>query len=574
MSATVVAMPISQRKSGSDSPDSIVTKQLDELFRLSEEERDRQLGAQWFSEIQQFYTLTGINSAAAPSYRPKIVIPELQTLMLAEATDISESFPRVYLFNKGKRDKERERAYQEHWRHQQYNLQLFYAELWALFCGTGFLQVGIDPEGRRGKGEVWLYARDAGATFPDPGALDRDHWVFCGTEDKMYLDEICRLWPETGARLRRQAKGYASARIGAGEADGPGGLSLPEGPMRYGSGAIPQQRVLGDGRLPVRQLYINDYATEEISASERARIAEILGPLTPSPRFKAKFPNGRWIVECQGVVLADGDNQFPFRLIPIIPIQSMPRMKSFWVPPPVRYSKSLQELGERLLTGVFENVTRLNNGIWFIDERTGIDAADFGALPGEVRIINSGSSVPEVKWPNALPAHFTQLPEMLLSKQRLVQGFSPSRSGQSAAGNISQDLFDATVFQSQVLTRMRSKLMAPAVQQVAEMVFYSMMRFYTQEQAFPGFGKDIEMVPWKPAAGDWASAYDVYLDPGSVRPLSASYLRGLTSMLMDKGKLPLKFALETLDFPGAADIADQQRDELELAAMSKLKRPR
>lgn len=571
--ASVFNFP-SRKKTDEVNPDLVVTRQIDELFRLSEEERDRQLGANWFTELRDFYMLTGINSSAAPTFRPRVVIPELQTLMLAEATDISESSPKVYLLNGGKRDKEREKAYQEHWRQQQYNLQIFLAELWALFCGTGFLELGVDPEGRRGKGEVWLSARDAGATFPDPGSIDPRFWVYVGTEDKMYLDEICRLWPETGERLRRQAKGYISARIGSDEATGPSALNLPEGPLRYGSGGPPQQKVTGDGRLSVRKLYINDYSTEPLSESERKSVADMLGPLTPAPEFKAKFPNGRWIVESEGVILADGNNPFPFRLFPIIPIQAMPRLKSFWAPPPIRYSKSLQDLAEKMFTSAYENAVRLNNGIWFIDERTGIDSSDFGALPGECRIINAGSPTPEVKWPAAMPAHFTQMPELLLQKSRMIQGFTPARAGQAGAGNISQDLFDATVFQSQVLTRMRAKLMAPAIQQLSELVYYTMCRYYVQEQAFPGFGKEISMVKWQPAAEDWQDAYEVYLDPGSIRPLSASYLRSLVSVLLDKGKLPLKYALETLDLPGAEEIADEHREELELGAMNKLKRPR
>lgn len=568
----MVAFPKEYRKSGEKNPDLVVSRQIQELIRLSEEERDRQLGSTWFDEISKFYTLTGIHSSAAPSYRPRVVLPELQMLMLAEATDISESSPKVFLLSGGKRDKQREQAYQEHWRHQQYNLQLFFAELWALFCGTGFLQIGVDPEGRRGKGEVWMSARDAGATYPDPGCLDSSHWVYVGFQDKMYLDEICRLWPDTGARLRRQAKGFASARIGAGDdGGGPGGLSLPEGPMRYGSGSVPQSKVLGDGRLLVTQLHINDYSTEPLSESERKRIAEMLGPLTPAPDHKLRYPNGRWIVECEGVVLADGDSWVPMKKFPIIPVQSMPKMKSFWVPPPVRYSKSSQELAEKMLSGVYENAVRLNNGIWFIDERTGIDANDFGALPGEVRIISAGSQVPDVKWPQPMPAHFTQLPELLLSKQRMIQGFTPARAGQSGAGNVSQDLFDATVFQSQVLTRMRSKLLAPSVQQAAELIFYCMCRFYTQAQSFPGFGADFKMVPWTPVD---EKAYDMFLDPGSIQPMSSSYLRALVTALGDKNKLPTKYVLDTLGIPGSAEIAEEQREELELAAMSKLRRPR
>lgn len=574
--ASIVRFPADSPKRKVQTTDEIIEKQIDELQRLSDEERDRQLGSSWYKEVNDFYTLTGMNTSSAPSFRPRVIIPELQTLMMAEATDTSESFPKVFITKKGERDKTREKAFQEHWRQQQYNIEQLFAELWALFTGTGFFQVGFDAEARRGRGEVWMKSRDPQTAFVDPGTLDNEHWVYSGWEDRMYIDEICRCWPEAGGRLRRQSRGYVNMRVGTDDGSGPGGLDLPEGPMRYGSGGVPQQRVTGDGRLRVRQLYINDYSRVELSKQERAMIADRLGPLTPSPQFKMKFPRGRWIVQSEGITLADGDNPFPFKRSPLIPIQAMPRLKSFWVPPPIRYSKSLQELSERMFTGVFENATRLNNGTWFIDERTGIDPSDFGGLPAEIRVINATSPVPEVRYGQAMPPHFTQLPELLLSKQRTIHGFTPTRSGQPGAGNIAQGLYDASVFQSQVLTRMRAKLMAPALQQLAELVFYTMMRYYqSEDMSFPGFGgSTVEMQQWKPAGTDWEDKYDMYLEPGSIKPLSASFLRGLVTMLLEKGHVPLKYALEMLEIPDAESIAEERREELELGAMSKLRRPR
>src|SRR5262249_37751177 len=149
-------------------------------------------------------------------------------------------------------------------------------------------------------------------------------------------------------------------------------------------------------------------------------------------------------------------------------------MNSFWVPPPVRYTKNLQEIAQRMLTGVYENAVRVNNAQTFIDERTNIDPANYGGIPAEVTVISSGSPPPTLVWPQAMPAHFTQLPELLLAKQRQIQGFTGMRQGQPQPGNIAQGLFDASVFQSQVLTRMRAKLMGPAAQALAELVFYTM----------------------------------------------------------------------------------------------------
>lgn len=552
--------------------DRTVCRQIDQLQQLSEEERSRNLGSAWFDELRDFYQLTGYSTVASPSFRPRIVLPELQILSLAEATDISESVPKVYITHRKKRDEDREKAYQRHWRERQNNMAIFVAQVWSMFCGTSFLQIGIDPLARNGKGDVWLMPRDPSTCYPDPGVLSDDDWTYFIYEDKMYLDAIVRQYPDTGMRLFRQAHGVVRTDIG--EPSHPGGLQMPEGPLRYGSGGPPQKTLSGDGRLIVRHCFILDYSRRDLSEQEKITLKDRLGPLVPVPSKVPSYPNGRWITDCEGVVLADGDFYLPFRKFPIVPLHSMPTMHSFWVPPPIRYTKALQELSERLLTGVFENAVRLNNGTWFIDEKTGITADDFGGIPAEVRVIQADSRVPECKFPPPFPEHFTQLPELLLAKQRAIQGFTAMRQGMPQAGNIAQSLFDASVFQAQVLTRMRAKLLAPAMQKVAERVFYAMCIAYRSGATFPGFGESgLEMTEWSPTATG-LNEYEVFLDPSSIRPLSSSALRSLILALLEKGQLPLKYALEQLDFPHADEVAEEQRQQLELAAIAKTRRPR
>ena len=151
---------------------------------------------------------------------------------------------------------------------------------------------------------------------------------------------------------------------------------------------------------------------------------------------------------------------------------------------------------------------------------------------------------------------------------------TPARQGQPGAGNVGAGLYDSSVFQSQTLTRMRSRLAAPAIQEIAEMVFYTMGRYYRDGQSFPGFGGDegFQMLPWKTI--DNLDEYDVYLDPASIAPISQSALRQMVMMLLDKGHMPLKYALKMLDIPDGDAIADEQTAQMQLAAMAKLKRPR
>src|SRR5271154_1056499 len=186
------------------SPDQQLISQLDELQRAAQEERDKQLGVNWFKECTDFYSLTG-GASATPSFRPRVQVPQLQMITLSDATDLSDALPRIYIVNKSDRDKDREKAFQEHWRQNYFNNEIFMANLWSYYAGTGCIQIGYDPTGRRGRGEVWIEHRDPSTFFPDPGAKCRAQWVYVQLEDRMYIDEIRRRWPDQGYRIKTRA---------------------------------------------------------------------------------------------------------------------------------------------------------------------------------------------------------------------------------------------------------------------------------------------------------------------------------------------------------------------------------
>ena len=86
--------------------------------------------------------------------------------------------------------------------------------------------------------------------------------------------------------------------------------------------------------------------------------------------------------------------------------------------------------------------------------------------------------------------------------------------------------------------------------------------------SFTGMGKPCRT----PRAAPEARVLSAALAASST--VSASSMRRLVLALLDKGHLPLKFALEMLDIPGADEIAEAQEQQMQLAALSKLKRPR
>jgi hypothetical protein len=570
------------RKSGDASDISPLSKHITEWARLSAEQRDRVLGQDYLANIEEFYMLSdsGSGGSPVPTFRPTIKIPELQTLMLYEANDLSESSPRVYITNQstGAQEEDREKTFQAEWRRARVNYHAMFAMLWSLFGGLGVLQIGLNPEARGGKGMLWAKARNPLTYFPDPTTdydLDRSYEILT---DYLHLDEIRRRWPLTSAGLKQRPTTTPKQSL-----YGPSGagLSMPDGPMQS-VGGLPSNRASNsDTRLRVRYCYCQDY-TRMARKIEGKKLpdGEITNPDSNrgeggSPDLEWKYPNGRLIIECEGRILSDGDNWLPLRMFPTVPFWSMPPMFGIWSVPAIRYSVTLQNVSERLMTGLFENAVRLNNGVWFIHSNTGIDVEAFGGIPGEVCVINPQSTVPQCVNPPAWPAHFMNFPSALLDRQKALQGFTPARSGNPGAGNLSPELYDESVLRAQGLTQLRGRLGAVSFQMFSELWYYTMCRFYTavRTNLVPS-DEGRKPVEWKPL--DYLmqgrpDMFDVEVDEASIQPLSQTVLRKMAPELMKAKILSVRRGLNMLNFPHAEEIAREHEQEMALEALSRAK---
>src|ERR1035438_3935702 len=377
-----------------------------------------------------------------------------------------------------------------------------------MLSNLGFLQVGFSPTARRGKGTTWLESRDPETVLPDPFCKSDSDWSWVQWYDYMYIDEVRRRWPDRGKLIR--PKLYAGSADPYGQIETT--LDFPEySPMSNQGTSDSTKKIFRDNRVRVRNTFLFDNTREKItefagSASEARSLVH--------PRFGYKYPDGRWVTDCEDVILADGNNWCPQLpdddrgTFPIVRVAAMPTIANFWGPPPIRLSRSLQELSERLYTQTFENVVRTNNGVIVYEANTGLDPTSIGWLPGEVLVINNGSKPPQVINPQSLPQHMITLPATLLALQKELQGFSDSRQGQSGGGNVSADLFDATLWQSHYQTRLRGRLLAESLQRLAQMVFYIDARYKNIADHVSVNERDgMTMAEWEPIETDSMDAY-------------------------------------------------------------------
>lgn len=528
---------------------------------MADDKRNQMLGQDWMNQMELFYCLIQ-SGGPMPSYRPLVRVPELQTLMMREANDLSEIMPRPYILNQddGKRDKDREKGLQSEWARAQLNYHSMFTILMSMFVGTAPLQIGFNPEARNGKGAIWAKMRDPNTFHPDPFTTYELDWSYIIVDDYMYLERVRKLWPDTSIGLRPRVAGRSvSPAIG----DTGYGFQMPPGPMSMVPG-MPNSRTLpNDNRVCVRWCFCEDYTRVKI---EDKQLPD--GAIVPAD-FEWKYPNGRLLVESEGRILQDGDNPYPLKMFPIIPFWSTLPLYGLWTIPAVRFSHDLQSLSERMWTQLFENAVRLNNGVWLIGENTGIDPEKFGGMPGEVQTINANSIREiECKFPPAMPQHFTQLPQLLLDKQKELQGFTQARQGNPGAGNISPELFDASIMRSQGLTQLRGRLNAFTFQRIAELIYYTMCRYYRpQILALKGANEDVESVEWKSVTRP--DQYDVLLDNASIRALSQAMVQKMIPELLKLGAVDKRTALEQLEFPDAGGVAERLERSEELAALAR-----
>jgi len=161
------------------------SRHIDEWVRVSDDYRNRTLGEDWFQQMEAFYSLTD-QGGPMPSFRPLVRMPELQTLMMREANDLTEVAPRPYILNNktSDRDKKKEEALQAEWRRSQVNYHSMYAILMSMFSGMCPIQIGFDPNLYNGKGGIWTKYRDPKTFACDPFTTYDLDWSYIILEDR------------------------------------------------------------------------------------------------------------------------------------------------------------------------------------------------------------------------------------------------------------------------------------------------------------------------------------------------------------------------------------------------------
>jgi len=542
-------------------------KILDEMWRLGVRKRDEILGQDYFARLKDFWNFrTGVASAPTPTFRPPIRFSDLHWMMIQEAGDLTDNSPLFVIpdIDAHRRD-DHEKALRGQWYIGRYNMSFFHASLEALLAGTGVLMMLYKTAARGGRGTVSLKWIDTENFVVDPACNsympDTDlNWQYVVYRARLSIDEIRRSFPNASRRLPRFPSPAAAnvPKIGGSISQAPDSMQLPPGPMRQQHfGPLGQS---SDVRTLEYHLMLDDgrKTAEDIDGNSTTA-------LLPEPSDEPAYPTGRLWIRCDGVCLYDGPN--PFAKFPFIPVQVHPPRNQFWAPPPARYVMQLVEIAQSLARQKVENAIRLNNGYIVINEAAGLNADSVLGLPGEriiVRGVDGVDKAFKIVTPPQFPDQLWNMDDALLNKMRITFGHDDTRQGKLPAGNVSSNLFDASLSRASGLTNIRARLMEPAIQLAAELVYSTMLR-YQNPTMFPLPNEQsgaMDFIRWSGASPQAFDDWELLVDPASIRAMSSAMARQYAMLLRNMGILPVKDTLVALGWPDAERIAaDVQRDQ-------------
>lgn len=524
---------------------------LDNL--ASESERIRREEAKFDSFAHYLDMFYGKHwPATMPSFRPPVVANELRTLILSEASDLTEPQLRIYITKnphaQSSRDEDVERAFRTIWSREQVDLKLMYACCWALIVGTGFLSVSWDADAHHGFGDVTIDDVDPRTVLPDGDAINDKKWLYVMREQVLDIPEIRRLFPSSGWRVRPEDRWSVKDTKSS-----PEGLSSsfylgPLTPAGSLTGYVPGYK---KARARVLDCILRDDTTEEtfdeIKGIDGNPVLDERGNPLLHHTIAPKYPNGRRIVGANGVILFDGDNPNPGGDFGLLRVVLEPALGRFWGTGFVHQTAELQLAANKGISSVVENALRLNNGMVVATTNTGLDFETFAGIPGQIVQINPGSDF-KVVYPPPMPPDMVNFPFVCLDLQRRLLGFPDPRIGMGSRGNVSPELTETEIAQAQATTRLRARLLRYTVQRLAEMIFARIAHGYLTPRMIPAVeGEQWKPVEWKPL--DDPNKYAVYVDPASFDVMSRTMLRRLSVVLYKMQAIDRTALLETIGFP-------------------------
>ena len=401
------------------------------------------------------------------------------------------------------------------------------AERARLKFGTAIWKVYFDPTKLNGLGDIAFEVVDPVNFFIDPNEVNHiQNADFCGTAVRRSLEYIKRRYPDRAAHIVPDAH-YTDLAI-------------------YG---------------------------DEEDLDPRNTQATLIEYWTKDPEKGLVR-----IVVAGETLLRYDENFYMHGKYPFIRSINYPVQKSFWGMGEIEQLENLQDILNKTLQIVIENIA-LANGQFLIDKTTsGIE--DIRAVanqlwkPGLVIPVNDINSVKKLDGVVA-PAWVINLIQLIKKEIEMVSGVSPLYLGQ-APGSVTA-ASGILALQEQATARIRLKLQEQGrlMEELVQFIIAYAVEFYTEDRYFRYLDENRQPVWIQMSRDDLAKTdengnllipeFDVQVAVGFDAPMSRAYIEQQAMQLYQMGIIDAVEVLKTMNFPNKEEIINRLEQKAELA---------
>lgn len=344
------------------------------------------------------------------------------------------------------------------------------------FFGSGFTTMTWDPEGEYGIGKINYEAKDTFHFYPTPKVKHiQDDRMFM-VAYPLPIDEIKRRWPKKGKfvkpdieenkfdRTELQKTRYVSPTDQ---------LQLIEAERLYSEKEGKEALVI--------EAYIKD---DEIDSKEEEKIEFVktedgLGKQERTKTFKhkKKYPNGRKVVICNGVILQDEENIYDDQKWPYSQVKNYLDPHQFWGISEIEQLEGPQKTFNKLISFVLDILTLMGNPIIVMDTNTGIDPDMIYNEPGLIVTKSPGSEFRREEGVQLQP-YVIQIIDRLKGYMDDLTGATDVSRGISPSTASSGFAIDQLQEAAQTRIRQKSRNLDVMLQEVGQMYVARVLQFY------------------------------------------------------------------------------------------------
>ena len=358
--------------------------------------------------------------------------------------------------------------------------------------------------------------------FPDPSSKDVNvDSEFCLTAEPMDVAKIKKLWPKNGKYVKSDL------------ADLMRGSKTDLGPIRFKSPTDNRTVMEGGSAQDVgekdKALVITLYCKSDDLEDEPKDVAD---PVTGAMGhdYALKYPNGKKVVICNGVLLEVGpnpydDGEFPYQRWPnyVLP-------REFWGMSEIEQLEGPQKTFNKLISFVLDVLTLMGNPVWIVDNTSDVDTDNLFNKPGLIIEKAPGSEVRREEGVQLQPYVLQVVDRMkewfdqVAGSNDITRGVNPG--GVTAASAIA-DLQNA----AQTRIRQKSRNLDCYLQNLGQQYASRVFQFYTAPQVFrltgdDGANKYFKFHVNKSDDGSTSALVENYSEDGKSQGISEYQIRG------------------------------------------------